>query len=77
MAEYETKRERTKLTATYWNGLSIVLTGAGVVVLPITLISQPQNVWVYDFAGPMLIVGGILLHLLARWHLRALETLPK
>lgn len=77
MAENETRRERIKLTATYWNGLAIVMTGGGVVALPLALIRQPQISWVFDYAAPMLIFGGVFLHWLALRRLRGLEDLPK
>lgn len=69
----EVQKERTKLTATYWNGLAIVMTGGGVVALPIALANQPGHSWVFDYAAPLLIIGGILIHCLALWHLRGLR----
>ncbi len=73
----EIRKEQIKLTAAYANGLAIVSTSAGIVALPISLLSQPKNMWLYDFLSPGMVAAGIAFHFMARWHLQYLARLEE
>lgn len=70
------RNERTELSATLMNGVSIAMVAAGAVA-PLVALTYgiPGSVGGRTVAlvGLGWLAGGICLHLVARWHLRGLR----